>query len=195
MSLLNAWTSDDQAIIAVDTDGAAADGERLPTSKLLTIPHLGVVLALRGQAVFFHYVYLHCLSGGFDTFDQLDDALPDILADVDMKVPRALLTENAPAGNVLVVVGWSDRNNAITGRQFVKRDDMAEFSASDFGMHIAPWHESMPDIEKIPANVEEIARAQVAWMRSEFGPTSCGGRLLLTRIKKCSITTEGLNVL
>lgn len=46
MSLLNCWITPAEATIAVDSDGVGQDGRRLPSSKLLPIPHL-IAEALR----------------------------------------------------------------------------------------------------------------------------------------------------
>ena len=49
MSLLNAWIAPDAAIVVTDSIGMAADGSPLHASKLMVVPHLGAVIAIRGQ--------------------------------------------------------------------------------------------------------------------------------------------------
>ena len=74
MSLLNAWILPAEAIIAVDTDGVGDEGERMPSSKMLLVPHLNAVLALRGQLALLSYLFTRALSGSFDSFDELEAA-------------------------------------------------------------------------------------------------------------------------
>jgi hypothetical protein len=112
MSLLNAWVTPTEAIVAVDTDGAAADGARLPSSKLLPIPHLGAVLASCGQLAYLAFVYLRAITSGFATFDEMRDAMLAMLAAAEENIPAEFIAAGAAGsafGNELLAVGWSDR--------------------------------------------------------------------------------------
>ena len=190
MSLLNAWLTETDAIVTVDSDGVRDDGARLPSSKLLVIPHLNAVLAIRGQSAFLHFLFLRCASAGFDTFDEMCDALPDMIANMDASVPDELIAKNCRIGNELLVVGWSHRKMEMLGRQFVKRDEMTEYTDTEFSMHISPWDKSMPHIPKEPKLFQEIAIAQVDWMRSTFPNAACGGTLIMAHITKDSVTVK-----
>lgn len=187
MSLLNAWITRTEAIVAVDTDGVDLDGKRMPTSKLLTIPHLNAVLGLRGQAAFLSFVFLRCLSSSFESFDEMNDALPLILEEAD-SLPDWSIAKDCRIGNEMLAVGWSDRRSRMLGRQFVKRDGMTEFSATDADFHVSPWHSSMSHIQPTAAAVERIAREQVRWMRETYPGAACGGKLIVCNINKGSIS-------
>lgn len=191
MSLLNAWITPTDAIVAVDTDGVREDGARFPTSKLLPIPHLNAVIAMRGQSAFLAFLFLRCISSSFDSFDELNDAMPALLADVNETLPDEILVKNCRIGNELLIAGWSNRRHRMLGRQFIMRDDMPEFAASEFDFHISPWHaSSMSHLPRKAHAVEKLARAQVQWMRSTFPNAACGGKLLVCQIGRRSITTS-----
>jgi hypothetical protein len=188
VSLLNAWVAPYEAIVAVDTDGAVGDGSRIATSKLLAIPHLNTVLALRGQMAFLTFLHAQCLTSCFECFDDLNDAMPDLLAAAE-QIPEELLVRGAVVGNELVVVGWSERQSRMLGRQFVKRGAMPEFSAKDCELHISPWDgDSMATLPRTAKAVEQLAGAQVRWMRQSFPNAACGGKLILAHVTKKGIS-------
>src|SRR5690606_39439156 len=62
VSLHDALPISDRALVAVDTDGRSYDGSKFEFSKLLALPHANMVLACRGERVFFSQVFnrLHC---------------------------------------------------------------------------------------------------------------------------------------
>lgn len=188
MSLLNAWIMPADAIVAVDTDGARDDGSRFATSKLLAIPHIRAVMALRGQLAVLGYLFLRCISGAFDSLDEMIDAMPLLLADAEENVPSDLIVRTR-IGNEIAVVGWSERHRKMIGKVFFKRDDMQEFSAADIEtFFVSPWNTSMPDIPRTSAAVEKISRAQVRWMRETFPNAACGGALIAAHLTRKSVT-------
>jgi hypothetical protein len=189
MSLLNAWISPTAAIVAVDTDGVGQDGARMPSSKLLPIPHLNAVLALRGQSALLSFVFVRCISSGFETFDQLADALPAMLIEAEDSVDDEHLVDGPQIGNELLAVGWSDRKGQMAGRQFVKRGDMTEFSETDAAFHVSPWHASLQRQKIEPQALDQIARAQVRWMRETFPNAACGGTLVV-----CSLNRKAMGL-
>jgi hypothetical protein len=188
VSLLNAWVTPAEAIVAVDTDGVGQDGARMPSSKLLPIPHLNAVMALRGQSAFLAFLFLRCISSSFETFDEMNDAMPGVLADVDAYLPADKIVSSCRIGNELVLAGWSARRGRMLGRRFLKRDDMDEFSAADTELHVAPWHASLEGTPTKAHAVEKLARAQVRWMREMFPNAACGGKLLVCRLTRKSLT-------
>jgi len=190
MSLLNAWIMRDEALVAVDSDGVDRDGGRMPTSKLLTIPHLNVVMGLRGQLAFLGLLFLRCISAGLDSYDELVAALPEMLVHVDDACPESLIVQTN-IGNELVVAGWSVRRGRMAGRLFFKRDGMEAFQGSEIeSFFVSPWDRSMPDIPKTPAAVEKISRAQVRWMRQSFPNAACGGKLITAVTTRKGVTVN-----
>jgi hypothetical protein len=192
LSLLNAWVTRGEAVVAVDTDGAAQDGARIVASKLLPIPHLNAVIGLRGQFAFLSLLFLRCASSSFESFDEMLEALPVHLAAIDEHLPEELVSRVlGDRGNELIAVGWSDRQTRMLGRRFVKRGGAAEFEVADFRSHVSPWDKNaMAGLPvQSPAAVERIARAQVQWMRSTF-EAICGGKLIVCRVTRDSMMLD-----
>lgn len=194
MSLLNAWITPAAALVAVDTDGAGFDGARMSASKLLPIPHLNAVVAIRGQLAFLSFVFLRCISSPFESFDDLVDALPVVLREADRLIAAEYVVAGCAQGNELIAVGWSDRKGAMCGMQFVKRDAMERFTVEEADFHVSPYGTALSDLHIGPSNVEAIARAQVGWMRESFG-APCGGRLLLCNLDRHAMSVRhGINL-
>lgn len=184
MSLLNAWVTPTEAIVAVDTDGAAGDGSRYPASKLMPIPHLNAVIALRGQCALIGFLTLRAMSSGFHAFDDLDDEMPSILEGMDGAMPPDLIVPTGLSGVELVTVGWSQRRRAMLGRQYVKRGDDLEYARRDLGIHVSPWNQTMQGTKTTAGAVLPLAKAQVRWMREAFPNAACGGNLLVARVSR-----------
>jgi hypothetical protein len=187
VSLLNAWITPEAAIVAVDTQGVARDGSPRAMSKLLPIPHLPAVIAMRGSAAFLAATFHSCIGRGFDSFDDLLAELPSILRFVDITVP-SFARDPAFPDIELIVVGWSAQTSRMLGRLFTQRDGAPDFTARDTEGCVAPFDvASMADIPRVPEALEQIARAQVAFMQREQGLG--GGKLLL-----CTINRQGVSV-
>lgn len=189
MSLLNAWISPNEAIIYVDTDGVRQDGKRTRFSKVLPIPHLNAAVAMRGQMAMMTGLFMKLSTSGFESFDEMNEVLPVLIANVERDLPLNLIDQNFPIGNEILVVGWSDKESRMLGRQFMKRDSMAEYADRLVDFHISPWHASMPELPKSANAVDFISRLQVKWMRETFPNAACGGDLLM-----CMVSREGIVV-
>jgi hypothetical protein len=183
MSLLNAWISPAEAIVAVDTDGVMADGSRLVTSKLLTIPHLNSVMTSRGSGAYLQLLFLHCITENFESFDAMVNAMPALLKRVDADAPAHT--------NEGLVVGWSDHRRRMSGRAFARRDRAGEtkLESEEADFIVSPWDASLSGISTKVAAVEKLASAQVRFMRRNFPNATCGGKLIVCRATKTSITT------
>lgn len=189
MSLLNAWVMQDQAVIAVDTDGISQAGEHRPMSKVLAVPHLPAALAFRGQSALSASVLQRCI-GGFGTFDELHVALPGILDDEDrLLLETQKVAVGGETGNEVFAAGWSHARGRMVGYSFAKRGDMLCFSALESQGCISPWDEgSMANIPKTADAVKRLARAQVRWMRGQIGLG--GGTLIVCRLRKDAVTMD-----
>ena len=187
MSLLNAWIAPDAAIIAVDTVGMAADGSPLHASKLMVVPHLGAVIAIRGQLALLTWLTVRANSAGFGALDDLLDAMPDMLAEAEAAIGHHLnvLGGSAP-GYEVVIAGWSDRQGRMIGRQFVSRG--GEQTVRDTDFHVSPWHPSMEGLPTAPHGIEQLARGQVIFMRG-LG-AHCGGKLTIARLTRGAMTLQ-----
>lgn len=186
---MNAWLSATDATIAVGTDGMRSDGTRVAASSLLLITHLNAVIAFRGHAPFLNLTNLRILGAGLDSFDEMLDFMPAFLRDVEQNMPKGLISENGNEGNHLIAVGWSDRSSRMLGRSFCRRNDEAAFAETDFDSVIAPWDESMPEMPKTIDELDNIARAQVHWLRNACNAVA-GGRLIECRLTKSELTVR-----
>lgn len=188
MSLLNAWIAPDAAIVVTDSIGMAADGSPLHASKLMVVPHLGAVVGLRGQLSMLVFLYLRANSASFATFDDLLDAMPGMLSEAEAAIGDHLnvLAGSAP-GHEVVVVGWSDRQGRMVGRQYVKVG--ATQTERDVDRHISPWHASMEGLPIEPGGLEQLARGQALFMRTAFD-AHCGGKLTIARLTRGELNLQ-----
>lgn len=186
MSLLNVWIKPREALVAVDTEGVGGDGSRKPMSKVMTLPHLNAVIALRGNAHFLGALLHVCLSRTIASFDELLAEMPGNLALADALVPAALRHPEFP-DTELIVVGWSLERSRMLGRLFAKRGEEQEFSGHDTEGCIAPYDAAtMAHLPRTEHAVQKIARAQVRYMRSERNIG--GGVLILCRVDRQAVT-------
>ncbi len=187
MSLLNAWIAPDAAVIATDSIGMAADGSPLHASKLVVVPHLNAVIAIRGQLALLTWLAVRANSAGFATFDDLLDAMPGMLAEAGAAIGDRLsvLAGSAP-GYEVVIAGPSDRQGRMIGRQFVSRG--GEQTVRDTDFHVSPWHPSMEGLPTAPHGIEQLARGQVIFMRG-LG-AHCGGKLTIARLTRGAMTLQ-----
>lgn len=185
MSLLNAWITPDEALVAVDTDGVRRDGRRVSMSKLFTLPHLNAVLGFRGQSSFSASILHSCASRAFESFDELLDALLGLaeggalLLSSDFKIHG-----HGHIDDQLIAIGWSPSRSRMFARTFVKSGK--GFAVTDSQGCIAPWDAaSMAHLPKTADAVREIAKAQVNWMQAAYGLG--GGTLILCKLTRSSV--------
>lgn len=191
MSLLDVWVTPAEAIMAVDTDGVSQDGQRMPSSKLLHIPHLNAALGLRGQAAALKLVFLQAL--GCETFDELAGALPSLLQIADMTIPEEVLVQGTKAGNELVAAGWSARAQRMVAWQYV-RNAAGEYQGREVDHHISPAGEWLNGVRLSPQAVGDIARRQVDWMQRTFPNAACGGSLLVASVTRTGMMLRRFEV-
>lgn len=186
MSLLNAWITPAEAIVAVDTDGVQRDGTVRPMAKLYPIPHLQAVLAFRGQGAFALEVVHACLARAFRTFDDLLAALPLLASRIDVNLPEDLRVPGFGIRNEFLAVGWSHSRAQIFGQTLKYSAEHGQYLARDSNGCIAPYDAAtMAQIPQTPDQLEELARAQVRYLQAHSGLG--GGELVL-----CSLTRESL---
>lgn len=192
MTILCAWISPAEAVVASDTVGQAhLDGSRRVLSKVKIIPHLNAVLAGRGVNLFFDLLALHGQNASCNSFDELIQEMPDLLSMTEAMTPADVLQGGAgEPGFEVLVAGWSDREARMLGVVFQKRMGMEEAVRTEVNFCVAPWDASMPDIPKKVTRLQDIAREQVKWMRSQFGEAAAGGRLTVCRVTRRSMTVS-----
>ena len=184
MSLLNAWVTKHEVIVAVDT--VCAGGT--VASKISPIPHLNAVLAMRGQSAFHTLLHMKCLNAGLCTFDDMNDRMLELLQAVEPWMSQDLLVPGCDLAEV-VIAGWSHRRKSMEGWSFEKRGGATEFAQCEIVRHISPFDASMSALSLKSGAVEKLAAAQVQFMRKLSPGSHCGGDLIVCRLTQTSTTT------
>lgn len=187
MSLLNFWASPQEAIVVTDSIGMAADGSPLHASKLVVVPHLGAVIALRGQLALLTWLAVRANSASFATCDDLLVAMPGMLVEATAAIDHLTVLAGSAPGHETIIAGWSDRQGRIVGRQYVKQGAMPPVER-DVDHHVSPWHPSMDGLPLDPGGIEQLARGQVIFMRG-LG-AHCGGKLTVARLIRGELTLQ-----
>lgn len=188
MSLLLAFVTADEATIAVDSEGIRGDGSRVPMAKMFALPQIPCVFGFRGQALFAAGVIYACSCHGFASFDEVLDLLPTIAADVDAALPPFLrVSVGGESGTEFVAAGFSPSRARVVLRRFSRRDAEVQWTVTEPQAFIAPWDaETMSDIPQGPEAIEQLAQAQVRWMRANHGIG--GGTLIVARVDRVGVS-------
>lgn len=186
MSILNVLVTPKRALIAVDTDSLDLDGSRSNFSKLLTIPHARVVLAIRGDRRFlFDMFKAYFLGTRLENFDQVIEAAPSMLA----SVLTGFREEGAHGKYQLVIAGWSPKRGRVAGWYYLGDIDSDDCDIEELGARIIPWE--FPDQAPVPSSpetVQAIAARQVDWLRARGA--AGGGNLLLATLEEHRLMIE-----
>ena len=180
MSIINAWVTESQALVCVDSEAVAADGSTRPMSKLLPITHLGAVMAMRGHADGLNFLFLKYQIAGLRSFDELLAATPALLEET------ARLVASYRANIELFLCGWSAARNRMAAMTFVRPEAGEPFTSSEVFYCVAPWHESIGEVPdpSTPDAMCDIAQRQVQWARAAFPERPIGGDLTICMFDK-----------
>ncbi len=191
MSLLQIYVNETSASIAVDTNAhgmlANQSGGLREVSKLMPIPHAGVVLAYRGSDVAFFNLFAQFMLGqDWSDFDSGKDVLPLKCSHAMTQFPEALPHELGRAQ--IVIAGYSKRLRRMAASMF--RIDIAA-GATELDRDVtngacAPYGSEV--FEGSDAGMLAFAATQVAWMKANEPGQATGGRLLCAELKPGSIT-------
>lgn len=173
MSILNAWIESERAVIAVDTEAALPSGTAGVMSKLVTLPHIGAALAIRGNAFFFTRAFslCHLFGGDFDWLDaNMQAAVQCAFAEYLQTAEQLQMDTYANRDEQeLVLVGWSEKRGRLWGRSFIQRDRARGFVEADIDeYHLSPWDVSFEPIgmPRDSGKMLELASAQVSFLRN-----------------------------
>lgn len=176
MSLLNVRITPAQALIAVDTDGINPAGQHYEISKLLALPHAGVVFAFRGDRRFPFDVFAHAfLAFGEATYDQIERGMVPIMGAVihqhrEAKIPAMPFQ--------IVIAGWSAARRRVCGSIYHGDTGEDGVDHDELGARVIPWDADVPlKTPETPEDMAALAQRQVAWLRGK--KTAGGGRLLI----------------
>lgn len=198
MSLLNIDLNADRALIAVDTSAISLEGGAgvMERSKLLHLPHANLVLAARGELVFFSSFFERvCRAPGIVDFDALAASAKAALSEhkqVLLAHMRAAGFDDLDEGckHEISLIGYSLSAGAMRCATWVYDRASADWleRISGTGL-VSPWDPSwareLPDTDTWQA-MRLLAQLQVEKMRElrERGAIAIGGRLLLAELTR-----------
>jgi hypothetical protein len=192
MSLVQVWLEDERARVAVDTcvyRTAPGVGEEVGVgSKLIALPHAGLVLAFRGADLAFFQVFAQLyLTAGNDSFDETVGVLPVRVQHAASQFPRGL--SPMASSCELHVVGYSRKEQRFASVLFEVdlRAGKAEATPLTGPCRVAPGFNSVPALST-DEGMMELARAQLAWMRDNEPKRATGGRLLVADVTHASVS-------
>lgn len=194
MSILNTYLAADRALVAVDTHIGTPDQVQ-HGSKLLTLPHAPVVIAMRGEFAFFSVLSqtLHLLA--LRDIDAMTDAMPALLEDIyAQRLKMGRPGEFPFQGIELALVGWSPRHGRMRGTRWERWPDADGFKATPvdpWSMSPNPGYQELPPAPDTAERMEAVARDQLAVLRRLPGVIA-GGRLLLAELSRSSISVRAL---
>lgn len=196
MSLLNIALSPggQRAYLAVDTAAADAGGGKLHhVTKLFALPHLHAVMGGRGLFLTLLWVF-----GEATVAPTLEDLCESIPLGIDAaRAAREKLLLDAPssvtdeeAATTIAVVAWSE--GRIVARVWNGFEDSAHALYDVQSAYLAPNDGSLTGVPLTPAEMEAVARKQVAMVRKDRPDYSIGGELILANIDERGISIRTL---
>lgn len=185
------------ALVGVDTLGAAHDGSRYQCAKLIPLVHVPAVVALRGNSAFLSIVICTITWTLWRDLDDLLELMPRYLSEGYQQLITVQQAGHIPASLALeeqtvVVVGWSARHEKIIAREWTQKTAAEGFIADDAApYHIAPYDASIEHVTnnvRTPADMEKLARAQGALLNERFPGSGTGGKLIVARLERGSLS-------
>lgn len=208
MSLLNVWVSPTRALVAVDTL-AAADwgpdiGVKLHTSKMLALPHAGVLLAGRGHNAVLGGVFIALASTLSSDLDGIDAVMPQLMGKNVARIvaKRREMGFDRPeiSKQQLVLCGFSTRRGQMVALLYTI-DDEGPASRTEIGGDgvggdwLSAWDAAAQGEAPIPDSpdaMREVMRQQVQHLRvalpeATLAHSTTGGRAIVAELGRGSI--------
>jgi hypothetical protein len=194
MSILNAFISPKRVRVMVDTFAASsAIGQNSHMSKLLALPHSGVVVGARGQQMLFSWIFSDMHMSMAEDYDAVVQKLPSILSTVtdrffDLCRAKGIDTWG---GLELVVAGWSNAADRMLGIRFERWPTDSSFKAVPIESHSLGPNVQLPDRHDLPNSVAQmtaLAKEQVNTLKAMIPGAAVGGRLLLAEAARDSMS-------
>lgn len=193
MSILNVYIEHDRALVAVDTQTLAPDGDRRDMSKLLMLPHAGTAIASRGEIGFFGWVFNAAFASGAAGYDELCGKMPEILAQTEQQYRQFARTQGVETftGYKIALVGWSDAIGRMLGVCYQKWPDWEAMRAAPISPWILSPNAGWEQTPTLPDDLEQASRDQVAVLR-KFPCVAAGGRLLVAELTRHAATVQNV---
>lgn len=202
MSIINAVNHSEFALVSVDTEASVAGTARASASKLLTLPHVGGVIAFRGCLLFLGTAHMQFSTMPAESFDDILDAAEDT-----MKIAFAVNAKQKAVsdyaaeiwqGAEMLLCGYSDQAGRMVirmlrsydGGETIHVDEDAEcvFCPGDLGVVSA-------DIEPTREGLAVLANRQVQSIKANNPGAPGGGRLIIAEVRREGVTIETVKAL
>lgn len=197
MSLLNVWVSAERALVAVDSAvKIPSTNSYLEASKLVSLPHANLVMAVMGEVAFLGYVFYeihHALSTiDYDVLaDTLQLEIDSFYKQFRWQAKYAGAPLDAFRGCEIVIVGWSSRQRRILGMRLSLRPNAAAFVPSVIDpwciMPAADWTADAPPPIHSSNLLRQAATKQVRWTQLHQPSAAIGGKLVVAEITAAAV--------
>lgn len=201
MTLLNVFVDADRALVAVDTRTKVQFPGEEPheSSKLLLIPHSGLLIAGRGYIAFLAEVQNSlAVSTGDVHLDVALGFMPQLLKHAEqLTVTRFPPQPDDPYAfgpQQILVVGWSREHSRMLAVNFLQKEAGDGFDRIDVEcMSAAPWDEAgqgpYPALNT-QAGMKAAARSQVRFFNPRHPDQPLGGRLVVAEVTRQSMSVR-----
>lgn len=193
MSLVQIWIEKDKARVAVDTvvyrcSAPGAELVKSESSKLLALPHAGVVLAYRGVDAAFFQVLQQVFLSGDSGYDAIAHSMPERVRDATTHVPPEVPREATSCE--VHLVGYSACRAAFAATSYAVDLSAGKCESRPLSgpCRLVPGFASAPELGTNEAMLS-VARQQLAWMEINTPREATGGRLLVAEL-----TREGISL-
>jgi hypothetical protein len=200
VSIVNFTLDSQRALIAVDTVGGGYGLGEHQVSKIYPVAHANIILAGRGSVSFLAHVAVMCsvMQGDFDQMIvEVAELLPRVWAQM-LSGWRAQGLDGSVAqgqGQELYLFGYSCRLQEMVAVCFTRLAGGSVFAmVDDLAYSAAPYPTCLgvlPPIQTVQ-DFMPIARKQVQLHRETCPDAGVGGRLLLAKLTRESMTLKSL---
>lgn len=191
MSLINAVHMGDHALISADTEAVFSDGSRGNVSKLLTIPHVNAVIAVRGSLAFLQKAHAEFCT--MPTFDQMAERAELVMSYALAQQGSTEHLDKYAHGAEMVLAGYSQKAGRVVIHlircEGIGKDTEAHL---DIANAILPGDLGI-SLEGITAGREgliELTSRQVKAIREHAPDAAAGGNLIVAEVHQGRVAVE-----
>lgn len=196
MSLINAVHMGDHALISADTEAVFSDGSRGNVSKLLTIPHVNAVIAVRGSLAFLQKAHAEFCT--MSNFDQMAERAELVMSYALTQQGNTEHLDRYAHGAEMVFAGYSQKAGRVVIHlircEGIGHDTEAHL---DIANAILPGNLGI-SLEGITASREgliELTSRQVKAIREHAPDAAAGGNLIVAEVRPRSIAVESVGAI
>lgn len=196
MSLINAVHMGDHALISADTEAVFSDGSRGNVSKLLTIPHVNAVIAVRGSLAFLQKAHAEFCT--MPTFDQMAERAELVMSYALAQQGSTEQLDKYAHGAEMVLAGYSQKAGRVV-IHLIRCEGIGKDTEAHLDVNNAVLPGDMGiSLEGITASREgltELTRRQVKAIREHAPDAAAGGNLLIAEVRPRSMAIEHMGAI